>query len=293
MQGAKAAVGGYRHVGAWGHHDPRDSGSRRRSRLGSASVAYLAVIASAVVALVAVGFVHPLSFRSGLAHALLEVGIVLAALLGARLIQVRFRAEAEVRRSVAEAAAAAERRRIARDLHDGLAQDLAFIAAHGDRLARELGDEHPLAVAARRALAVSRGAIADLSAVEASTAAGALREVAGELGTRFGIQIDVHAEPVAVTSSDREDIVRVAREAIVNAARHGRARNVTVSLTPEDGRIVLRVRDDGVGISPAAARDGGGFGFLSMRERAKALGGGLTASAPADGGTELELVVPS
>ena len=63
-----------------------------------------------------------------------------------------------------------ERRRIARDLHDGLAQDLAFIAAHGDQIAREAGEEHPLAIAARRALALSRGAIADLSASDAPSA---------------------------------------------------------------------------------------------------------------------------
>jgi signal transduction histidine kinase len=222
-----------------------------------------------------------------------EVGFGLAALVGARMIHARPQREAEVRRQIAEAATARERSRIARDLHDGLAQDLAFIAAHGDRLAGEMGAEHPLAIAARRALAISRGAIAELSAPEASSAGEALRLVADELSTRFEIRVDVEADPrAAVASSDREDIVRIAREAIVNAARHGRARNVAVSLSPDEDRLVLRVRDDGVGIG-SAPPSGGGFGFQSMRERTMTLGGRLTARAPTGGGTELELVVPS
>jgi signal transduction histidine kinase len=226
-------------------------------------------------------------------QAMIVAGKSLAGMLGAWALGVQSKREAELCRSVAVAAAAGERRRIARDLHDGLAQDLAFIAAHGDRLARELGTEHPLAIAARRALAVSRGAIAELSAPDAPTAGDALREVADELGGRFDMQVDVHAKPLALTPSAREDVVRIAREAIVNAARHGRAEKVVVSLTPENDGLVLKVRDDGVGIGAAAASEHGGFGFMSMRERATALGGSLSARTATSGGTELELVVPS
>lgn len=232
--------------------------------------------------------------RRGSSVALIvEIGVGMAAFLGARLMQAKPQREAEIRRQIAEEATARERSRIARDLHDGLAQDLAFIAAHGDRLAAEMGAEHPLAIAARRALAISRGAIAELSAPEASSAGEALRLVADELSTRFEIRVDVNADPrAAVASSDREDIVRIAREAIVNAARHGRARNVAVSLAGEEDQLVLRVRDDGVGIG-SAPPSGGGFGFQSMRERTTTLGGRLSARAPMDGGTELELVMPA
>jgi signal transduction histidine kinase len=216
----------------------------------------------------------------------------LASTLGMWALGVRSRRVAALCHSAAIAAAAGERQRIVRDLHDGLAQDLAFIAAHGDRLAVELGREHPLAVAARRALAVSRGAIAELSAPQAPTAGEALREIGDELGLRFEMRVEVQAEPVVVTPSEREDIVRIAREAIVNAARHGLAQNVVVSLALEGNTRVLTVRDDGIGIGQTAATDGGGFGFLSMHERATALGGRLTARAAASGGTELEVVVP-
>jgi signal transduction histidine kinase len=247
------------------------------------SAACLGVLASAAIAVLGPPVVR----------AVIEIGISLAALVGAWVLNARFRREAELHRTIADAAAAQERRRIARDLHDGLAQDLAFIAAHGHRIAREAGAEHPLAIAAQRALAVSRGAIAELSAPHAGTAGEALRRVAGELSSRFEINIEVHAEPLAVMAADREHIVRIAREAIVNAVRHGRARNVVVSLAAEDDKLVLRVHDDGVGIGATVAADGGGYGFLSMQERTAALGGALTAKGLACGGTELELVVPS
>jgi signal transduction histidine kinase len=247
MQGAKAGVGKRRRANVWGHGDP--DADYRGSR-GVAASACLVVLATAAIVS------GPLASRASIVNIFIGVGIGIAALLGARALHVQFRQEAAVRREIADAATARERCRIARDLHDGLAQDLAFIAAHGDRLAIEKGADHPLAVAARRALTVSRGAIAELSAPQAPTTGDALRKIADELGSRFDVRIDVHAEApagMAITPSDRENIVRIAREAIVNAARHGRARNVVVSLTREENGIVLRVRDDGIGGAGAAA----------------------------------------
>jgi signal transduction histidine kinase len=233
-------------------------------------MACLAVLAIAALA------VGPLTSSAPLVTVAIGIGIAIAGLLCARALRAHFKHEAEFRRSVAEAATARERRRIAADLHDGLAQDLAFIVAHGDRLAVEMGAEYPLAIAARRALAVSRGAIEELSAAHAPTAADALRYVANELGSRFDIQVDVRAEPkavMAVTPAHREHIVRV-------------------SLARAENTLVLTVRDDGIGIGAAVPRGAGGFGMVNMRERTMTLGGRLTARTPADGGTEVELVVP-
>lgn len=198
--------------------------------------------------------------------------------------------EAAIRRMIARTAAAEERQRIARDLHDGLAQDLAFIAAHGDRIAREAGEDHPLAIAARRALAVSRDAITDLSASGAPTARAALRHVADELELRFGVSIAVEASDTELSSEAREHVVRIAREAIVNAAK-GQARTIVVTLRRDAEQFVLRVRDDGSGIGSAALNpQHTGFGLKSMTERAASLGGALTASERVNGGTELEVV---
>jgi signal transduction histidine kinase len=231
---------------------------------------------------------HPLALGLAVGAAILLVIAAFAFILAAVLRQ-----EAERRSAAARAAAAEERRRLARDLHDGLAQDLAFIAAHGDRIAEDRGSEHPIVVAARRALAISRGAIADLAAEQAPSTEAALQRVASELARRFDISVDVQTESVGISSRDREHIVRIAREAIVNAAWHGHARNVLVTLAPEDHKIVLRVCDDGRGIGGTLVPVRAGFGLRSMRERAAALGGSLTArERPVEGGTELELVVP-
>ena len=102
---------------------------------------------------------------------------------------------------VARDAVSAERLRIARDLHDGLAQDLAFIAAHSERLAREFGADHPLAIAATRALAASRGQIVDLEASHASSTEAALRAVAGELSSRFKVNVKVLVDDTAGPSA--------------------------------------------------------------------------------------------
>jgi signal transduction histidine kinase len=209
----------------------------------------------------------------------------------ALLLAAALRQEATVRRAIGHAAAAEERRRIARDLHDGLAQDLAFIAAHGDRMAREAGHDHPLAIAARRALAVSRGAIADLAASDAPSAGAALRRVADELEVRFGVQVRVDADDTELSPGARDDVIRIVREAIVNAA-HAQARTIAVSLARHRNRYVLRVLDDGNGIDSGDVKARPGFGLRSMRERAASLGGGMSARPASGGGTELEVVFP-
>ena len=204
---------------------------------------------------------------------------------------------ARAHRAEALAAISSERERIARDLHDGLAQDLACIAAQGQRLGAELKPEHPLMVAARNALATSRGVIADLSASNAPTTEAALRLIADDLRHRYGLEIEIWVEMTAGLGGstdldlvDREHIVRIAREAIVNAALHGRARRVDVVLSGTGGGdLVMRITDDGWGITDT---HGSGMGLRTMRARAAALGGHLSAHAGPAGGTQLELTVP-
>ena len=205
----------------------------------------------------------------------------------------------QTRREIAAAALVVERERIARDLHDGLAQDLAFIALQGQQLSTELGDEHPLTEAARRAVAASRGVIVDLSASTAASTETALRQVADELAVRFEIEVDVRITGDLDESARhdlepprRDEVVRIAREAIVNAARHGRARHVTVALDRSDDQVRLRVSDDGRGIPHSKLRGQGGYGLQMMRARAAALGGRLVTRRRIDGGAEVELTFP-
>ena len=222
------------------------------------------------------------------------IGAVLQVLAATMLLGAAVVLERRIRSRLERAAALAERRRVARDLHDGIAQDLAFIAAHGAQIASEMGEEHPVVIAARRALAVSRSTISDLSDPAGASAGEALDAVAQELRDRFDVAIAVHAQiDGQLPSRVGENVSRIAREAIANAARHGQARNVLVSLRQAPGGIMLRVVDDGCGI---VVDDRGstpeGFGLRSMRERAGAMGGHLTVRRVPQGGTELEVVLP-
>lgn len=216
---------------------------------------------------------------------LLAVALIVAAVA---------RQELALRARMVRAAEIAERRRVARDLHDGIAQDLAFIASHGARMAQESGAQHPVTIAASRALAVSRGTISDLSDEHSAAPRDALEAIAHELRDRFPMSIAVNADAGAYLTSDaREDLLRIAREAIANAGRHGQAKNVLVSLSRSREGVALRVRDDGCGIRGAGSSVATeGFGIGSMRERAAALGGQLTVRRRGGGGTELEVVVP-
>lgn len=203
------------------------------------------------------------------------------------------RRNAEIKHGLAHENAMIERQRLARDLHDGLAQDLAFIAAHGERLAHSAGSEHPIVVAARRALATSRGAIQDLSASHEPTTSAALLAVTDELAQRFDLTVHVHADPnVALTPAARENVVRIVREAVVNAAKHGSASEVTVSLLRlVDGRSELKVCDNGSGIAGDGPR-ASGYGLNHMRERVLTLGGRLRLGRARAGGTLVEVVLP-
>jgi signal transduction histidine kinase len=215
-----------------------------------------------------------------------------AATYPGRVILSRFRRRRRVD-ELLEGALNEERTRLARNLHDGLAQDLAFIAVCAQGLEPDLGSQHPLVTAARRALDASRGLMADLAARSAPTTGAALALVADELGERFDVRVEVSVTALAGRADlgppEREEIVMIAREAIVNAITHGRARRVDVTLDLESERPLLLVRDDGGGIASSTPQ--GGFGLPTMRARAESLGGRLVMRQAAGGGTELEVSV--
>lgn len=203
-----------------------------------------------------------------------------------------FKSHRHLQRAQAEEATAAERRRLVCDLHDGMAQDLAFIATYAERLVPDLGPENPLTVAARRALAASRGVIADLSASDAPNAAAALRAVAYELSIRHDVCVTVEADGDDLTARTREAVVRIAREAIVNAVRHGQAQHIAVTLETHGDEFTLRISDDGSGLGNGDSADAHrGFGLRAMRKRAEAIGADVVVAERSNGGTAVEAVV--
>ena len=185
-----------------------------------------------------------------------------------------------------------ERRKLAGDIHDGIAQDLAVIAAYEPRLTQDFGAEHPVTVAARRALSAARGSIIDLSASREPTAADALRAVAAELARRHGVRIEADAGDESLAGDEREAVVRIAREAIVNAVRHGGAKNITVKLRTDGSQLTMTIDDDGCGLRPTGkAGPQQGYGLREMNEWAQEIGGQLTTQQGAHGGTAVKVLV--
>jgi signal transduction histidine kinase len=119
----------------------------------------------------------------------------------------------------------------------------------------------------------------------------AVYRAAEQVAARNGASVEVDLQDGFETPRGlRDAMVRIVREAVTNAVRHGDAGTVRVELRGPDP-IVLRVRDDGTGFDPGAV-DGGGFGLTSMRERARAQGGELEVASAPGKGTTVELRVP-
>lgn len=223
-------------------------------------------------------------------------GTLLRALFYLTLVVV---AGVEIRgywRREAQLAVLEERRRMARDLHDGLAQEVAFAATQARALAER--SEHPtrarlVAAAAERALDESRRAIAALTRPLDEPIEVTLAQCAEEVCDRYDATLELDVQPGIRPSPEvREALLRILREAVSNAVRHGQAHAVTVRLAGP-GPVRLVIEDDGAGFDPADLRHlSGRFGLVSMRERAEALGGTFTLASRSPGGTRVEVELP-
>ena len=219
---------------------------------------------------------------------LLRLGFYLVLLVGAAR---------EIQSYWATSAVDAERRRIARDLHDGLAQELAFILGQSRRLMRKEAapnDELKMvAGAAQRALDESRRAITLLSTSSDEPLADVMVRTAEDVVRREGATLRVDIQrALRVAPEVREALVRIMREAVINACRHGRAEQVTVNFTSNDDGLLLGIEDNGSGFDVHATPNGAGFGLTSMRERAASLGGRVSISSEPGTGTKVEVWLP-
>jgi signal transduction histidine kinase len=116
-------------------------------------------------------------------------------------------------------------------------------------------------------------------------------EAAEEVARREGIDLRLElAEGLRAPDLVHDALMRIVREAIHNAAEHGGAAVATVTLAADEG-LLLRVEDDGKGFGPETP-NGAGFGLVSMRERAEALGGTMQLSRGRDRGMRLEVRLP-
>jgi two-component system sensor histidine kinase UhpB len=212
------------------------------------------------------------------------------------------RLETERRDSARRALAAqeAERRRIARELHDEIGQILTGLLLRSETLARRApddlrGDLEDLREAARQAAEEVRRIARRLrpEALDELGLQSALLALCTAVSSRVGLRIERNLERALPLTAEQELVIyRVAQESITNVARHARASHAEVTLRNDgDGGVLLVVRDDGVGLPQDADRKSNGL--RGMRERALLVGANIEIG-PANGrGTEVRLHVPN
>jgi signal transduction histidine kinase len=220
----------------------------------------------------------------------------------AELIKELESSQAEVARLSREAGTAAERERLAREIHDTLAQGFTSIVTLTQAMESEL-DTDPAAArrhlelaarTARENLAEARQMVAALSpsALAAGSLEDAVRRQAERLSEESPIAVTCEVAPLPALGTATEVVfLRAAQEALTNVRKHAKASTVFVRLSVSDGLVRLSVTDDGVGFDPDGPA--AGFGLRGMRTRVAQVGGELKVHSGHSRGTTVELEVPA
>lgn len=197
-----------------------------------------------------------------------------------------------------------ERRRIARELHDDLSQNLALLSVelevagqnppesasqHTDRM-RELSSR--VKQLSRSVHSLSHQL--HPSKLEQLGLVAAMRGLCGELSQNHGLPIDFNhcKAPDTIAEDAALCLYRIVQEALGNVLKHSGARHARVELTATEETICLRIVDDGVGFDPPSVEGKGGLGLVSMRERLRLVKGDLTIDSRPSGGTRVNVAVP-
>jgi signal transduction histidine kinase len=214
---------------------------------------------------------------------LLRTAAYLVLLVGAAR-EIRQFWSAQTRAAVLE-----DRRRLARELHDGVVQELGFIRAEAHRMPGP--DAPPILAACDRALDEARAAVDALGRSPEEPLGFVLHRAAQQVAERYGARVDVHLDDsIEADQEQRHALVRITREAISNAVRHGAAERVELRLTRDPDGFRLVVSDEGRGFDTAwASINATGYGLTSMAERARGLSGSFRVRSAPGRGTEVEV----
>ncbi|MCO5185431.1 MAG: GAF domain-containing protein [Anaerolineae bacterium] len=203
-----------------------------------------------------------------------------------------------------------ERQRIARELHDSVTQALYGVTLYSQAASGQLAQGHPdraadhleeLQDTAQEALAEMRLLIHELRppllAEEGLAAAlqARLQSVEGRAGLQTTFKVVASADfPVEqrLPKPIEQGLYRIGQEALNNTLKHARAAHIDVLLRLDPRRVVLEIRDDGIGFDPALAAEGGGAGLIGMAQRAVEMGGQFTIDSSVQQGTHICVEVP-
>jgi signal transduction histidine kinase len=216
-----------------------------------------------------------------------------------RALRAAYAALDRLRLSEAERATLEERTRLARELHDGLAQDLWFAKLKHERLVpfvpeeqRELARE--VTQALDSAITEAKEAVVTMRADERERPLEELMSRAvADFGGQSGVRADFSAAdlPTALSPRTQAEVLRVLQEALTNVRKHADATVVRVSAAADQGTLHVAIIDNGRGFRPGET-SGDGVGVQGMKERARLMGGELRIVSEPSGGTAVHLVVP-
>ncbi|WP_433043253.1 sensor histidine kinase [Dactylosporangium sp. CS-033363] len=221
----------------------------------------------------------------------------------ARLVAELEATRAELALVSREAGALAERERMARDIHDTVAQGFTSVLLLLDALESELGEEQQNALVyllrardtARDNLAEARSMIdaATPPALRSASLPAALRQVVDRIGPDLpgGAELTVEGEPRPLPAELEVVALRAVQEALANVRRHARAAHVDVHIRYDGGVLALRVHDDGRGFDVDAPTPG--FGLAGLRERVTAAGGSVDVRSSPGAGATLDVELPA
>jgi signal transduction histidine kinase len=207
--------------------------------------------------------------------------------LGSALTAERQRATGDAR--------AAERARIAREVHDAISQHLFALRmiAAGMRRA-DPGNQQAQAIEriSEEALRDMQTLLIELrpASLDGAGLAPALEEMCAAYHDRLGVTVDASLDDVTVPAPVEHALLRITQEACANAVRHGNARRLAVSMSRQDGHVELAVRDTGTGFDPAAPHAGSGLAHI--RDRVAELGGTVDIDSAPGRGAALTVRVP-
>jgi len=225
------------------------------------------------------------------------------ALLGSLADQIGLAVEGDRLRQLAQQASVmAERGRLARDLHDTVTQLLYGLVTLAEAGQAQLEAAAPdaiqhtlarIAETARQALKEMRLYVHQLrpAVLAEEGLVGTLHQRLAAVEGRSNVQARLVADPsVDLPAPAEEALYHIAREALNNALKHARAASVSVTLSCQDGKVVMEILDDGCGFDPESVGQAG-MGLTTMRERAEGIGGTLTVTSKPGAGTRVTVIL--
>ena len=216
-----------------------------------------------------------------------------------RLIDDLTRSRANLMRVEREAGRLTERQRLARDIHDTLAQHFTSIIMHLSAAKHSNPESVPSEVqqaedAAREGLDEIRRIVWDMQPeqIEKASLVEAVEELAARWSAENSVQVKmkVTGTPHSLPSSAETALLRISQEAMHNINKHAQAKNVNITFSFMEDMFVMDIADDGLGFEPSKIKNG--FGMKTMRDRVEELSGTLTIESERGAGTAIAVSIP-